>query len=174
MASMSFVSYFTPLYGIDQGLQESNIGQLMLLNGLFTILFGTSLCAYVSRKFPLRGIVFFSLFLNAGAICLFSVTMSVLMLVVTIGLIAVANIFTMTNIQTYYATLYKDDSQISSTEALSIYAMVENLGIALGPLIFSFIVVNTISKGMKLFSLSVLVCLGIFIIFSSVPKIKKQ
>jgi hypothetical protein len=174
MASMSFVSYFTPLYGIGQGLQESNIGQLMLLNGLFTILFGTSLCAYMSCKLPLKWIVFFSLFLNAGAIYLFSVTMSVLMLVVTIGLIAIANIFTTTNIQTYYATLYKDDIQVSSTEALSIYAMVENLGLTIGPLIFSSIVANTISKGMKLFSLSVLVCLGIFMFFSSVPKIKKQ
>jgi predicted MFS family arabinose efflux permease len=174
MASMSFVSYFTPVYGISQGLQESNIGQLMLLNGLFAILFGTNLCAYVSRKCSLKGIMFFSLFLNGGAIYLFSVTMSVLMLVVTIGIIAVANIFTMTNMQTYYATLYQNDIQVSSTKALSIYTMVENMGLVIGPLIFSSIAANTITKGMKLFSLSVLVCLGIFMVFSSVPKIKKQ
>jgi predicted MFS family arabinose efflux permease len=174
MASMNFVSYFTPVYGISQGLQESNIGQLMLLSGLFTILFGTSLCAYVSRKVPLKGIIFFSLFMHGGAIYLFSVTMSVLTLVVTIGIIAVANIFTMTNTQTYYATLYKDDIQVSPAKALSIYAMFESFGLAIGPLIFSYIAANTITRGMRLFSLSLLVCLVFFMFISSVPTIKKK
>ncbi|MDR2634092.1 MAG: MFS transporter [Treponema sp.] len=170
MASMSFVSYFMPLYGSGQGLQESNIGQLMLLNGLFTILCGTSLCAYVSHKIPVKGIVFGSLFLNAGAICLFSLRMTVPMLVLTIGILAVASIFAMTNIQTYYAALYKEDGSVSPATALSVYAVVENLGLGLGPLVFSFIAsAPNISRGMQLFSLSAVLCLIGFMVLSRVP-----
>jgi predicted MFS family arabinose efflux permease len=174
-ASMSFVSYFMPIYGIAQGLQESNIGQLMLLNGLFTILFGTRLCAYVSHTVPVKGIVFFSLFLNAGAIYLFSLSMSVQILVLTIGMLAVANIFAMTNIQTYYASLYKEDIHVSPTTALSIYSVVENLGLALGPLVFSYIAAaNSISQGMQIFSLSTVVCLIVFMVLSIIPNVKKN
>jgi predicted MFS family arabinose efflux permease len=175
MASMSFVSYFMPIYGIAQGLQESNIGQLMLLNGLFTILFGTRLCAYASHTVPVKGIVFFSLFLNVGAIYLFSLSMSVQILVLTIGMLAVANIFAMTNMQTYYATLYKEDIHVSPTTALSIYSVVENLGLTLGPLVFSYISgANSINRGMQIFSLSALVCLIVFMVLSSIPNIKKN
>jgi predicted MFS family arabinose efflux permease len=170
MASMSFVSYFMPLYGTEQGLQESNIGQLMLLNGLFTILFGTSLCEYASHKVPVKGIVFCSLFLNAGAIYLFSLRMTVPMLVLTIGMLAVAGIFGMTNMQTYYAALYKEDGAVSPAAALSMYSVIENLGLALGPLVFSYIVgAQSISEGLQLFSLSAVGCLLGFMVLSRVP-----
>jgi predicted MFS family arabinose efflux permease len=176
MASMSFVSYFMPLYGTEQGLQESNIGQLMLLNGLFTILFGTSLCEYASHKVPVKGSVFCSLFLNAGAIYLFSLRMTVPMLVLTIGMLAVAGIFGMTNMQTYYAALYKEDGAVSPAAALSMYSVIENLGLALGPLVFSYIAsAQSISRGMQLFSLSAVGCLLGFMVLSHVPirKIKE-
>lgn len=169
MASMSFVSYFMPLYGTEQGLQESNIGQLMLLNGLFTILFGTSLCGYVSHKVPVKGIMVCSLFLNAGAIFLFSLRMTVPMLVLTIGMLAVASIFAMTNMQTYYAALYKEDGAVSPATALSMYSVIENLGLALGPLVFSYIAsAQSLSRGMQLFSLSVAGCLIGFMVLSRV------
>lgn len=48
--SLSFTSYFMPVYGIENGLKESNIRQLILLSGLFAILFGTSFCRYAMKK----------------------------------------------------------------------------------------------------------------------------
>jgi predicted MFS family arabinose efflux permease len=171
--SLSFTSYFMPIYGIENGLRESNIGQLILLNGLFAILFGTSLCDYVSRKVSIKVIIALSLALNAGAIYLFSLNMSVGMLVIVIIILAIVNIFALTNIQTYYATLYQS-SRVSSSKALGVYSAVENMSMAVGPVVFSYIAVNNISWGLKIFPAVLLISLFLFILIAGIFKDKKK
>jgi predicted MFS family arabinose efflux permease len=173
MASRSFTEYFLPIFGTDNGLGESNIGQLILLSGLFAILFGTSLCEYVGRRLPLKVIVILSLLLNAGAIYLFSLDVSIFMLIAAVVIIAIANIFALTNIQTYFATLYQD-GKVSSMTALSIYSMVENAAMAIGPILFSYILVKNIAGGMKLFSAALLASIVIFLVISTVFGKKKR
>jgi hypothetical protein len=56
-ASLSFASCFMPVYGVENGLRESKAGQLVLLNGLFAILFGASLRDLVSRKISTKLII---------------------------------------------------------------------------------------------------------------------
>jgi predicted MFS family arabinose efflux permease len=172
-ASMSFTGYFLPVFGIDNGLGESNIGQLILLSGLFAILFGTSLCKYFGQKFPIKVVLCFSLLLNAAAVYLFSINVSVIMLIAAVVIIAVANIFALTNIQTYYATLYQG-SGISSMTALSFYAIVENAAMMVGPIVFSYILASNIAGGMKIFSVALLVCLVVFMVVSTVFGKKKK
>ncbi|MDR2445836.1 MAG: MFS transporter, partial [Treponema sp.] len=82
VVSLNFTDYFMPIFGTENGIAESNVGQLMLLSGLFAILFGTSLCEYVSKKFSVKTIIIASLFLDAAGIFLFSLQVSVFMLVV--------------------------------------------------------------------------------------------
>jgi uncharacterized membrane protein YphA (DoxX/SURF4 family) len=59
-------------------------------------------------------------------------------LVFVIVLLAIANIFAITNPQTYYATLYQK-TRTSSVKALSAYSAVENFSMAIGPVVFSYI-----------------------------------
>jgi predicted MFS family arabinose efflux permease len=165
VASLSFTSYFMPIYGIENGLRESNIGQLILLNGLFAILFGTSLCEYVSKKLPLTLVIALSLAVNAGAIYLFSLNMSLGMLVIVTVILAIVNIFALTNIQTYYASLYRN-SRILPSRALGVYSAVENISMAVGPIVFSYIVAENIAWGMRLFTVILLAALFLFILIS--------
>jgi predicted MFS family arabinose efflux permease len=174
--SLSFTSYFMPVYGIENGLRESNIGQLILLNGLFAILFGTSLCEFVSRKIPTKLIIVLSLALNAGALYLFSLDMSVRMLVIVICILAVINIFSLTNIQTYYATLYQN-AGISSSKALGVYSAVENASMALGPVVFSYIASENIAPRMRVLAVVLLGSLLFFTLFSRnshSPRIRRR
>ncbi|MDR2049733.1 MAG: MFS transporter [Treponema sp.] len=164
--SLSFTSYFMPVFGIENGLRESNIGQLILLSGLFAILFGTSLCEYAATKLSLKTIVTASLLLNAAGIYLFSLNVSTAMLVVVVTILAIANIFALTNIQTYYATLYQD-TPVSSMKALSVYSAVENISMAIGPVIFSYILAGNIGASMKIFALALAVCLIVFLVVSA-------
>jgi predicted MFS family arabinose efflux permease len=167
--SLSFTSYFMPVYGSENGLSESNIGQLILLNGLLAILFGTSLCEYVAKKVPIKVIIGFSLVLNAAAIYLFSQNMSISMLVTVIAILAIANIFALTNIQTYYATLYQG-TRVSSSKALGIYSAVENAAMATGPVVFSYIAAENAPQRMKLVAVILLSCLILFLVTSSIFK----
>jgi predicted MFS family arabinose efflux permease len=149
--SLSFTNYFMPVFGTENGLSESNVGQLMLLSGIFAILFGTSLCEYVSQKLSIKTIIAIALLLNTGGIYLFSLNMTTPMLIAVIIILAVANIFALTNIQTYYATLYQNRN-VSSMKALSLYSAVENISMAIGPMVFSYILANNISSGIRLFA----------------------
>jgi predicted MFS family arabinose efflux permease len=160
-ASMSFTDYFMPLFGIENGIAESNIGQLMLLSGLFAVLFGTSLCEYVSKKFSAKTIIIASVILDAAGIFLFSLQPSVSMLIAAIIILAVANIFALTNIQTYYASLYQNNA-VSSIKAQSVYSSIENLSLAIGPIAFSYILANGLSFGMKLFAAVMIGCVVLF------------
>ncbi|MDR3237370.1 MAG: MFS transporter [Spirochaetia bacterium] len=169
MLSLSFTSYFMPLYGIEHGLTESNIGQLILLSGLFAILFGTSLCEYMLQKCPVKLVIVGSLLLNLGAIYLFSLYFSLFMLIVAVVLLSIANIFALTNIQTYYASLYQE-ADVSSMKALSVYSAVENISMGIGPLAFSYIMANNTVMGMKLFAGALLVCLLFFMLVSTVSQ----
>jgi predicted MFS family arabinose efflux permease len=172
--SLSFTSYFMPIYGIENGLRESNIGQLILLNGLFAILFGTSLCEYVSSKVSMKVIIALSLALNAGAIYLFSLNMSVGMLVGVITILAVVNIFALTNIQTYYTTLYQK-TRLSSSKALGVYSAVENLSMAIGPVVFSYILAGkSLAMGLRLSVAVLLGCLLLFLVISLFFEKKKE
>jgi predicted MFS family arabinose efflux permease len=166
MISQNFVQYFMPLFGIANGLRESNIGQLIMLNGLFAILFGTSLCEYAAKRFSPRVIVAGSLFLNLAAIYLFTLFMTIPMLVFVIVLLAIANIFAITNMQTYYATLYQK-TRTSSVKALSAYSAMENISMAIGPIAFSYILAGkNLVMGLRLFVAFLLGCLLLFLIVS--------
>jgi predicted MFS family arabinose efflux permease len=170
--SLSFTSYFMPVFGIEHGLTESNIGQLILLNGLLAILFGTTLCEYILKKLSVRLVIAISLVLNLGAIYLFSIHASVEILIITIFLLSIANIFAATNIQTYYASLFQDDG-VSSTKALSIYSAVENFSMAVGPVVFSYILAGNTGLGTSLLAGVLLACLAVFMLISTLRRSKR-
>jgi len=165
--SMSFMEYFMPVFGTDNGLGEANIGQLMLLSGLFAILLSATLCQLMSKKMPMLLTVLFPLALNAGAIYVFSLNVSISMLIVTVVLLAIVNIFALTNIQTYYTLLYQA-ARIHSVKALGALSVVENTAMAIGPIVFSYILASDIGTGMKLLAAAMLGCTVVFLLVSLV------
>jgi predicted MFS family arabinose efflux permease len=132
---------------------------------LVAILFGVSLCELVSRKISTKLIIVLSLALNAGALYLFSLNISVRMLVIVIFILAVINIFSITTIQTYYATLYQNTG-ISSSKALGVYSAVENASMAAGPIVFSYIASYHIALRMRILAGVLLGSLFLFTLFS--------
>jgi len=163
--SMNFTEYFMPVFAIENGLGEANIGQLMLLSGLFAILFSASLCRLMAKKVPVLLSVILPLLLNAAALFLFSLNVSVSMLIIVIILLAIVNIFAFANIQTYFTLLYQEN-MISSVKALGLFSIVENLSMGVGPIVFSYIIANNISVGMKILSCVIIGGVVLLIIIS--------
>jgi len=165
--SLNFIEYFMPIFGMENGLGEANIGQLMLLSGLFAILFGASLCKFTAKRVSIFVSVIFPLVLNAGALYLFSLNVSIIMLIVTIVLLAIVNIFAATNIQTYFSILYQEE-RISSIKALGVYSVIENIAMAAGPIVFSYILAVNIANGIKIMAITML---GLTLVFAIISKI---
>jgi predicted MFS family arabinose efflux permease len=168
LISMNFIYYFMPIFATDNGLTESNTGQLMLLNGLFAILLGTALCKWAADNFTPKLISITVILLNVLAFYFFSFNPGIPMLIAVTVIFAIVNIFSQTNIQTYYTSLYKDMPNIPPMKAMSIYSAVENVAAGLGPVVFSYILANSIGVYMKIFATVELGCLLLFIILSSV------
>jgi predicted MFS family arabinose efflux permease len=168
LISMFFIYYFIPIFATDNGLTESNVGQLMLLNGLFAILFGTALCKWAADRFTPKFISLAVILLNVAAFYIFSFNPGIPMLIAATVLFAIVNIFSQTNIQTYYTSLYRDMPNIPPMKAMSIYSAVDNISAGLGPIVFSYILANSIGFYTKIFATAELGCLLVFIILSSV------
>ncbi|MDR2602229.1 MAG: MFS transporter [Spirochaetaceae bacterium] len=166
LISLNFIYYFMPVFGMENGLTESNVGQLMLLNGLFAILFGTSLCKWASERTSSKNISIVVVLLNIAAIALFAFNPTVPTLIFTVFLFAIVNIFSQTNIQTHYTTLYNDMPDVPSMRALSVYSTVENVSAALGPMVFSYILSTNMSKNLIVFAGFEGVCLVLFAVIS--------
>ena len=167
VTTTSFVEYFMPVFAMNNGLGEANIGQLMLLNGLFAIMFGTALCKIVAKKIPVMLAVVFPILLNAAALYLFSFNVSVSMLIIAVFLLAIVNIFASTNIQTYFSFLYQTEG-ILSVKALGVYNIIENLGLAIGPVLFSYILAGNIGFGIRIMAG---IIFGCTILFATITKL---
>jgi predicted MFS family arabinose efflux permease len=168
LISMNFTYYFMPVFVIENGLTESNAGQLMLLNGLFSILFGTALCNWAMDNFTSRFMSIAVILLNVAAFFLFSLNPGIPMLIAVTVIFAVVNIFSQTDIQTYYTSLYRSMSNIPPMKAMSVYSAIEHIGAGIGPVVFSYILANNIGIYMKVFAAVELGCLLVFILLSSV------
>jgi predicted MFS family arabinose efflux permease len=168
LISLNFTYYFMPIFGANNGLTESNIGQLMLLSGLFAILFGTALCRWAADNFPPKIVSIAVILLNVAAFSLFSFNPGIPLLMAAIVIFAMVNIFSQTNIQTYYASLYNTMPNVPPMKALSIYSVVDNISMALGPVVFSYILANNIGVYTRIFAAAELGCLILFIILSAV------
>ena len=89
------------------------------------------------------------------------------MLVIVILILAIVNIFALTNIQTYYATLYQN-AGISSSKALGVYSAVENAAMAAGPVVFSYIASENTAPRMKILAGSLQGGLFLFALISGI------
>jgi hypothetical protein len=93
--------------------------------------------------------------------------MSVNMLIIVIFILAIVNIFALTNIQTYYAILYQN-ADISSSKALGVYSSVENAAMATGPVVFSYIASENIALRMRILAGVLLGSLFLFTLISGI------
>jgi predicted MFS family arabinose efflux permease len=125
------------------------------------------------EKLSVKMVITASLLLNIGSFYLFSFYNSIVMLVITIVILSISNIFFLTNMQTYYVSLYQN-ADVSSMRALSIYSAVENFSMAIGPVVFSYILARNMDMNMKLFASCLLACLIVFILISMFFKTKKN
>jgi MFS-type transporter involved in bile tolerance (Atg22 family) len=88
------------------------------------------------------------------------------MLIISVLIIAIVNIFALTNIQTYYTLLYQH-GKVSSVKAFGTYSIVENSSMAVGPIVFSYILANDISFGMKILAFVIFGCTILFTVTSA-------
>jgi len=167
-----FLHYFFPIFGDDQGLSELEIGQAFLLNGIWVVFLGPFLAKFVLKKIGNVKTILLGLLLYAGAFASFSFNPTILISLVVLVIMGIADSFTFTA-QNVYFTELKEVELYGVNKSMGAYSLFENLGQAIGPILFSYVIIIGIRKGIIALC-AVLLCLCLIFGFSNIFKARRS
>lgn len=137
----SFVYYYVPIYGDAQGFSENIVCLLIMLNSLCSAYLSVSVTKYMTGKFR-KGSIYLSSGLAFTALLLFGVRSTVPVLLMVLLLLGFAGSFGISVRQMYFTKL--DGVQAFGEEsAMGVYTLMDNVGGAAGPILFSAIMGGT-------------------------------
>ncbi|MDR0690630.1 MAG: MFS transporter [Streptococcaceae bacterium] len=167
-----FLHYFFPIFGDDKGLSELEIGQAFLLNGIWVVFLGPVIAKFVLKKLGNVKTILLGLSLYAGAFASFSFNPTILIALVVLVIMGIADSFTFTA-QNVYFTELKEVELYGVSKSMGVYSLFENLGQAIGPIIFSYIIMIGTRKGIIALC-AVLLCLCLVFGFSNIFKARRD
>ena len=144
-----FIYYMYPIIGSDYGLSDTYVGYSYLLNGLCVMAFGGAITNYFTKKNKKReGLVVASL-IYALAFFIVIRFHNIPSLLLAIMLLGVSDGFGLP----LQAGLYTDNPAVENYglgNALGIYNLVINIAQAIGPFVFSYVLLVGVDNGLTL------------------------
>ncbi len=156
-----FLNYFLPLYAEGQGMTETAIGQLFLMNGICVIYLGPSLTAFVLKKLKARWSVWAAGLIYVITLLLFFVFMGKGMVVAAAFFFGIADSFGFSALSIYYSGLDVVKTY-GNGRAMGVYSTFDNISQTAGPFVFSAVFVIGVRKGVLLLAAVYLVLLVMF------------
>ncbi|MDR0614355.1 MAG: MFS transporter [Lactobacillales bacterium] len=160
-----FLHYFFPIFGNEKGLSELEIGQAFLLNGVWVVFLGPIIAKFVLKKLGNVKTILLGLLLYAGSFAAFGFNPTVLIALVVLVIMGIADSFTFTA-QNVYFTELKEVELYGVNKSMGAYSLFENLGQAIGPILFSYVIMIGTSTGILVLC-AILLCLCIMFGFSN-------
>lgn len=156
-----FINYMYPIIGSDYGLSDTYVGYSYLLNGLCVVAFGGVITNYFTKKNKKReGLVAASL-IYALAFFIVIRFHNIPSLFTAIMLLGVADGFGLP----LQAGLYTDIPAVERYglgQALGIYSLVVNIAQAVGPFVFSYVLLVGVNNGLTLVLITISVMAFVF------------
>ena len=157
-----FINYMYPIIGSDYGLSDTYVGYSYLLNGLCVVAFGGVITNFFTKKNKKReGLVAASL-IYALAFFIVIRFHNIPSLFTAIMLLGVADGFGLP----LQAGLYTDIPAVERYglgQALGIYSLVVNIAQAVGPFVFSYVLLVGVNNGLTLVLITISVMAFVFL-----------
>ncbi|MDR1473630.1 MAG: MFS transporter [Lactobacillales bacterium] len=167
-----FLHYFFPIFGSEKGLSELEIGQAFLLNGIWIVFLGPLVAKFILKKFGKVKTILLGLLLYAAAFATFGFNPTITMALVVLVVMGIADSFTFTAQNVYFIEL-QEVGLYGVNKSMGTYSLFENLGQAIGPILFSYVIVIGISTGILVLG-AILLCLCLVFGFSNLFKAKRS
>lgn len=158
-----FLNYFMPLFAESQGMSETAIGQIFLVNGICVIYLGPSLTSFVTGKLRGKWPVVAAGVIYIMTLLLFCGFMGSGMVIVTALLFGIADSFGFSALSLYFSGLDVVKSY-GNGKAMGVYSTFDNISQTLGPFVFSAVFVMGIQKGILLLAGIYLMLLAVYAI----------
>lgn len=165
----SFLSYFFPIFGEENGLTESHISFAFLVSGIISIYVGPTIAELASKKLGTKSSMILSSVIYAAALIFFIISPTIIGCFVVIAMFAVADGIGLTTQSVYYSGL-PEVERLGNGKAMSIETTVENISSTCGPLIFGFVLMLGAQTGISIIGGIFAVLLILFIVSSAVTK----
>lgn len=159
-----FLNYFLPLFAESQGMTETAIGQLFLINGICVIYLGPSLTSLLTGRLKLKYPVIIAGAIYIATLFLFFLFTGNRMVVGSALLFGIADSFGFSALSIYFSSL--DAVRLfGSGKAMGVYSTFENIAQTLGPFVFSAVFVLGIKRGILTIAAVYLILLALYILF---------
>lgn len=159
-----FLNYFLPLFADAQGMSETTIGQLFLINGICVIYLGPSLTAFVTGKLKSKWSVALAGGIYAATLILFYIFTGNGMVAAAALLFGIADSFGFSALSLYFSGLDAVKT-FGSSKAMGVYSTFDNVSQTLGPFVFSAVYVLGVRRGILLLAAVYLVLLALYSLF---------
>lgn len=130
----SFIYYYVPLYGADQGFSENTTCLLLMVNSLCSVFFGVALTNFFTKRFREKTI-YISTVMSLAALLLFAASPTVSVLIVTLLIMGISSSFGVSTKSVYFTELPKV-VRYGAEESMGVYNLADNAGESVGPMIF--------------------------------------
>lgn len=167
MIAGHFLYYFMPLYGNQQGLSDTTVSQLFLVNAVAVLAMTAISNEIFLKRMKLRASVIAALVILGGGFALFAYKPSIITAVLTILIMSVANSFGAAAMNLYFSG--QDlTRRYGAGRAMGVFSLFENIGDTAGPFVFSAMLAVGLRSGFFVLAASYVAMSAIFLISSFV------
>lgn len=131
----SFIFYYVPLYGAEQGFNESTTCLLLMVNSLCSVFLGVALTNFFMEKFR-QMTIYISTVMSLLSLLLFAANPTVGVLIVVLLIMGVSRSFGVSSKCVYFTEL-PQVKEYGEENAMGVYNLTDNVGESVGPMIFS-------------------------------------
>ncbi len=167
-----FLYYMFPIIGSEWGISDTYIGYLLVVCGLFSVVFGGKTTEFFSKGKRKSLGLFCAALLYAVGFYVVAKEQNLQSLLAALGLIGIADSFGIPLLSNYYTDL-KEVSEFGYDKAFGIYSLFENTAQSLGSFAFGSVLVVGVEKGLKIM-LIVLLAMALVFFVSSLSIIKTK
>ncbi len=161
-----FLNYLYPIVGSEYGLSETYIGYSYLVNGIFVMAFGGVLTNFFSKeKRKTVGVVTASL-IYAVAFVIVVYLQNIPALFIALALLGISDSFGLP-LQSGYYTDLKAVEKFGVGPALGVYNLVVNVAQAIGPFVFSYVILVGVGPGLSVVAASLVISGLVFLVAGS-------
>ena len=166
IAIVGFLNYFCPLYLNGLGVTQSSIGRILMVYGISLVYFGPIIGKYTDLSDDKRLFVFAGCILGSLTFLIFYFIQGIFAAILALLLLGLSSCFVLSSQSAYLLSLQVTHS-FGQGKAVGIFRSTSRLGQALGPIVFSgLILAQNLENGIIFFGLIYLLTALLFFLFT--------
>ena len=165
-----FKDYLFPMFGSDNGMSDTGIGNILLFAGAASIVFGPTISDWLFRHLGTTGTVILSSALTCTTLVMFGANPTVETAVAAVIVLSLATGFGLAGQEVFYSSL-PAFRNYGAQRSMSIYSLCDNASQTAGPLLLGAMLSLGYAAECRLLGFGGLVLLGVFILIRIISKI---